>query len=94
MFRKAYNKTGQVVILLREQDGSEKNPFGFEQRVEQISEGLRAEGFEIGVDYDIVRVPNITHITYGRDVGYTIEQEFLGAEIEAISATEIRKNMK
>ena len=34
--------------------------------------------------------PNIVNITYGRGVGYKIEQEHLGEEIEKISATEIR----
>ena len=43
--------------------------------------------------YTIIVVPNITNITYGRDVGYKIEQEHLGKEIESISATNIRKEM-
>ena len=41
----------------------------------------------------VVKMPNITNIVYGRDVGYKIEQVSLGAEIEAISATEKRKQM-
>ena len=39
----------------------------------------------------VVRVPNITNICYGRDVGYTIEKISLPEKIESISATEIRK---
>ena len=38
-------------------------------------------------------LPNITHIVYGRDVGYQIEKVELGAEIESISATQKRKEM-
>ena len=38
-------------------------------------------------------VPNITNITYGRDVGYKIEQEEFDASITKISATQIRKEM-
>jgi hypothetical protein len=38
-------------------------------------------------------VPNITNITYGRDVGYKIEQEVLDAETQKISATKIRAGM-
>jgi hypothetical protein len=34
------------------------------------------------------------NITYGRDVGYKVEQEVLDADIESISATKIRKEMK
>jgi hypothetical protein len=38
-------------------------------------------------------VPNIVNITYGRDVGYKIEQEVFDDNIHAISATNIRKQM-
>ena len=91
LFKRALAKTGQVVILLREQDGTEKNPFTYEEREQRLIDSLGDEGFQRGIDFDVVRVPNITHITYGRDVGYTIEQEHLGEEIESISATKIRE---
>jgi hypothetical protein len=38
-------------------------------------------------------VPNIVNITYGRDVGYKIEQETFDESITAISATKIRKSL-
>ena len=38
----------------------------------------------------VVPLPNITNIFYGRDVGYSIEQIHLDADVEAISATRIR----
>ena len=41
----------------------------------------------------VIKVPNITNIVYGRDVGYKIEQVKLGDEIETISATQKRKEM-
>ena len=47
-------------------------------------------GYVYDKDYIIMMVPNIVNITYGRDVGYKIEQERLDEEIEKISATEIR----
>jgi len=90
LFKRAIAKTGQVVILLREQDGTDSNPFDFEERENEIVVALAKEGFSVLDDFTILRVPNITHITYGRDVGYKIEQETLGAEIESISATKIR----
>ena len=43
--------------------------------------------------YDIQVVPNIVNITYGRDVGYRIEQETFDQSITDISATKIRKNL-
>ena len=41
----------------------------------------------------VVRMPNITNIVYGRDVGYKIERVTLDAETENISATEKRRKM-
>jgi hypothetical protein len=41
----------------------------------------------------VLRMPNITNIVYGRDVGYKIEQVKLEDSIEAISATQKRREM-
>jgi hypothetical protein len=43
--------------------------------------------------YEIQVVPNIVNITYGRDVGYRIEQEVFDDSVHSISATKIRKEM-
>jgi len=51
------------------------------------------EGIDPSV-FEIMYMPNITHITYGRDVGYKIEQEHLDKEIESISATDIRNGLR
>ena len=40
-----------------------------------------------------MEVPNIINITYGRDVGYKIEQEHFDQDIEDISATKIRQKL-
>lgn len=90
LFKRAHAKTGQVIIMLRREDGSENNPYSSTQRSKIIVHTLEAEGFKLQKDFDIIEVPNIVNITYGRDVGYAIEQERLDADIEAISATEIR----
>ena len=39
-------------------------------------------------------VPNITNISYGRGVGYKIEEVVLPKKIQKISATKIRKEMR
>ena len=39
-------------------------------------------------------VPNITNISYGRGVGYKIEEIVLSEEIQKISATKIRAKMR
>ena len=75
--------------MLRESDGTDSNPFTIEQRINFIKDALSA----FAGKFEVIPVPNITHITYGRDVGYKIEQEHLDKETESISATEIRKGM-
>ena len=85
LFKRAHRKTGQVAIMVRD-TGEEF----YDQSV--IIGELFNHGFEYDKDYIIMMVPNITNITYGRDVGYKIEQEHLGKDIESISATKIRAN--
>lgn len=58
------------------------------QVIENIYENLKKD-YDMET-FEILEVPNIVNITYGRDVGYKIEQERLDADIEAISATKIR----
>ena len=93
LFERARSKTGQVAILLRDTEVDAKNPVTVEERKAQIISALAEDGYEVNVHFTVIAVPNITHITYGRDVGYTIEQEHLGEEIENISATKVREKM-
>ena len=90
LFKRAISKTGQVIILLRETPCDENNPYSIQERRSMISVALNQSGYVYGEDYEVMGVPNITHITYGRDVGYTIEKELFGENIENISATKIR----
>ena len=91
LFKRAIKKTGQVVVMLRTTQIDSENPYSIDERVMQIAEQLTKEGFLAQTDYTIISVPNIVNITYGRDVGYKIEQEHLGNDIENISATILRK---
>ena len=93
LFKRAIQKTGQVVILLRNQDGSENDPFDFNQRSQQIILALIKAKYYEGEHFTIIPVPNITHITYGRDVGYTIEEEKFEKDVEEISSTKLRQKI-
>jgi adenylylsulfate kinase len=91
LFERAIQKTGQVVIQIRDCQGWQgSNPFAIEQVKHYIKRDLDPifQG-----KYEIQVVPNIVNITYGRDVGYTIEQEVFDEETHSISATKIRKSM-
>lgn len=92
LFKRAFEKTGQVVILIRNMPVSKNNPYTGGQVASLMQQALSREGFIFKEHYDIISVPNIVDITYGRDVGYTITEEKLDPEIEKISATKIREN--
>jgi hypothetical protein len=91
LFDRSIAKTGQVVIMIRDCQGwNGSNPFAAEQVKHFIKRDL--DPLYQG-QYEILLVPNIVNITYGRDVGYRIEQEVFDEAIHSISATKIRKEM-
>jgi cytidyltransferase-like protein len=90
LFKKALEKTGQVIIMIRDMPTSKDNPFDVNKVEENIKEALTSYHGR----YEIMVVPNITNICYGRGVGYKIEEIVLPKEIQEISATKIRKEMK
>jgi hypothetical protein len=91
LFERALAKTGQVVIQIRDCQGwNNSNPFAANQVKDFIKRDL--DPLYQG-QYVIQLVPNVVNITYGRDVGYKIEQESFDDATHAISATKIRKQM-
>ena len=86
LYKEAGKRTEQVVLGVRDTQGtSEKDPLSFEQVKSYIDKDPYMKGAMV------VKFPNITNIVYGRDVGYKIEQVELAPEIQAISATQKRK---
>ena len=91
LFEEIVKKTGQVCILVRDVQGLDDNPFDFENIKSKIVEKLEPKYKN---RYKVLLVPNITNICYGRGVGYKIEEVVLSEEIQKISATKIRKEMR
>jgi len=86
LWDKAHERTEQVVIAVRDTQGtSEKDPLHYSEVHRRIRQDANPSF--------IIKVPNITNIVYGRDVGYKIEQIDLGEKIHSISATQKRKDM-
>lgn len=86
----AHKRTEQVLLGVRNTYGtSEKDPLTYEQVKSRILEA----GQNSGSNTMVVKLPNITNIVYGRDVGYKIEHIDLPPEIQAISATQKRKEL-
>ena len=101
LFKKALEKTGQVCIMYRDVggvdagvEGQNDNPFEFEEVKKNIANGLATQGYTEGKEYVVIKVPNITDISYGRGVGYSFTEHDLGEKTHKISATKIRKAMR
>ena len=100
LFKRCVVKTGQVIIQVRDVQGTsggigqEDNPFDWDTVCSNIEKELLKDGFKRGTEYEIMLVPNIVNITYGRGVGYTFEEEVFDKIITEISATKIRKKLR
>ena len=91
LIEEGIKRVGQVCIAIRNTQGTDdKNPFSFEEVEQSIRKGMR----EYEGKYTVVRLPNITNIFYGRDVGYKIEVIELDESTKNISATKIRQELK
>ena len=100
LFKRCVLKTGQVIIQVRDVEGAsggigqDDNPFNWDEVCENIESGLSKDGFLRGVDYEIMLVPNITNISFGRGVGYAFEEEVFDEATHSISATKIRESLR
>jgi|TARA_B110000503_G_C7079311_1_gene384432 nicotinamide mononucleotide adenylyltransferase len=107
LFRRALAETGQVCIMVRDVGGivgedagggrtvtQDDNPFNMQTVITNIRTGLKVHGYEEGIQYVIMQVPNIVDISYGRGVGYTFTEHDLGSTIHNISATKIRAKLR
>lgn len=79
-----------VLIMIRDIEADERNPFTTEQTVEIIKmyHDLKGE------DVEVMIIPDIESVNYGRGVGYEINEYTPTEEIGRISATDIRKSIK
>lgn len=88
LYTEAQKRTQQVLLGVRNTyKTSDKDPLMFDEVKSYIAKDKFMDGAMV------LRLPNITNIVYGRDVGYKIEQVKLEDSIESISATQKRKEM-
>lgn len=86
---KILEKHGACCIMVRTVPMSNGNPLGLQQVFEGIQAELTEEKYR--GRFSIMAIPNVAGVYYGRDVGYVVEEIELPADIQAISATAIRK---
>ena len=84
----AIKRTGQCCIALRNVGGKDDdNPYDFNE----VKANIKAACIEFGNKLNVIEIPNIMDVFYGRGVGYNIEMIELSDELKSISATKIRK---
>ena len=91
LFEAALTKAERVAIGVRATHNTDdKNPFSFDEVKKFIDDNLAKD---FSGKYDVIELPNITNVIYGRDVGYKIEKISFDEDTENISATKVRKSM-
>jgi cytidyltransferase-like protein len=79
-----------ALIMVRDIEPDEKNPFTTEQTVSMIEKYHKDKGDDVKV----MIIPDIESVNYGRGVGYEINEYTPTEEIGFISATKIRESIK
>jgi len=79
-----------ALIMVRDIEPDEKNPFTTEQTVSMIEKYHKTKGDDVKV----MIIPDIESVNYGRGVGYEINEYTPTEEIGYISATTIRDSIK
>jgi len=79
-----------ALIMVRDIEPDEKNPFTTEQTVSMIEKYHKTKGDDVKV----MIIPDIESVNYGRGVGYEINEYAPTEEIGYISATTIRDSIK
>jgi hypothetical protein len=89
LIEEGIRRAGQACIAVRAMPQDAANPFAFHDVKARIEAAL----VEHKGRFTVISVPNISHVFYGRDVGYVVERVDLGENVESISATRIRQRM-
>jgi phosphopantetheine adenylyltransferase len=90
LFDRAMAKHEQVVLMVRDMPTDDSNPYPAYEVIENLQQSLCEFAGKVKIEV----VPNILNITYGRGVGYKIEQEVFDDATHDISATKIREQMR
>jgi cytidyltransferase-like protein len=83
LIQKVIDEGKEVVVALRDTAISPENPFTLAERRSMFEKAF-------GTRVQVVSIPDITEVCYGRKVGWSVREIRLDAETESISATAIR----
>jgi len=89
IFNTYLQKGEKVLIAIRDVPTDEKNPFTAQQVM-----SLWKEVYRNNPSVEIIVIPDIKSVNYGRDVGYAITEIVAPSNIRRISATDIRSQIQ
>jgi len=78
-----------ALIMVRDIEADEKNPFTTDQTIDMIETYHKSKGQDVVV----MKIPDIESVNYGRGVGYEINEFTPPDNIGFISATKIRNSI-
>jgi nicotinamide mononucleotide adenylyltransferase len=90
LIQQKLNEGVPALIMVRDIEPDEKNPFTTQQTVDMIEKYHNAKGDDVKV----MIIPDIESVCFGRGVGYKIEEFTPPDTIGFISATKIRESIK
>lgn len=89
LIQQKLNEGIPALIMVRDILPDEKNPFTTEQTVNMINKYHNTKGDDV----QVIIIPDIESVNYGRGVGYEINEFTPTEEIGFISATKIRESI-
>jgi cytidyltransferase-like protein len=90
LIQQKLNEGIPALIMVRDIEPDEKNPFTTQQTVDMIEKYHNAKGDDVKV----MTIPDIESVNFGRGVGYEINEFTPPDNIGFISATKIRDSIK
>lgn len=90
LIQQKLNEGIPALIMVRDIEPDEKNPFTTQQTVDMIEKYHASKGDDVKV----MIIPDIESVNFGRDVGYEINKFTPPDNIGFISATKIRDSIK
>jgi adenylylsulfate kinase len=88
LFRQKLDHGIPLLIMVRDLQPDERNPFTTEQTAAMLNKVFEGEKVKVMV------IPDIESVNWGRGVGYELNEWVPNIEISSISATTIRNSIK
>lgn len=90
LFKQKLDEGTPVLIMVRDMPADERNPFTTQQTVDMIKKYHASKL----LDVEVMIIPDIESVNYGRGVGYEVNEFAPVGEITNVSATKIRESIK